>query len=157
MQRTWVNNSANESSDCVQVEVDGTYHFEHTPISLWQPGIRQIHVGKLTDEEMKQLHGVLDDPSLQSLATPKLNAGSMMGGPSFDLLWVIIGRNGQTQILDFYSGGESGKYNTGTRLPSVYQTPAIKPLLDWYKQISKRKDDVDKAAAATCSLRLRRY
>jgi hypothetical protein len=155
MQRTWANNPANESSDCVQVEADGSYHFEHTPMSLGQAGKRQIHTGKLSDEEMKQLQGVLADSSLQSLTTPKPSAGSMMGGSSFDLLWIVIGRGNQTQTLQFNSGGESSKY--ATRLPSVYQTPAVKPLLDWYKQISKRKDDVDDAATTpVCSIQMRR-
>jgi len=86
MQRTWANNPANESSDCVQVDSDGSYHFEHTPMSLGQTGTRQIHVGKLSDEEMKQLQRVLDEPALQSLTTPKPSPGSMMGGASFDLL-----------------------------------------------------------------------
>ena len=155
IQRTWANNPSNESSDCVQVESDGSYHFEHTPMSLGQAGTRQIHAGKLSDEEMKQLQGLLDEPGLQSLTTPKPGPGSMMGGPSFDLLWVIIGRNNQRQTLNFNSGGENSKYTSGTRLPSVYQTPAIKPLLDWYKQISKRKNDIDKTAAAACSLEIR--
>jgi hypothetical protein len=157
MQRTWANNPANESSDCVQVDVDGSYHFEHTPMTLGQAGTRQIHAGKLGDAEMKQLQEVLDTPALQSLTTPKPGPGSMMGGASFDLLWIIIGRDRQSQILYFNSGGENSKYTTGTRLPTVYQTPAVKPLLDWYKQISKRKNDVDKTATATCSIEIRRY
>jgi hypothetical protein len=157
MQRTWANNPGNESSDCVQVETDGAYHFEHTPISLGQAGTRQIHAGKLSDEEMKQLQGLLDEPALQSLTTPKPGPGSMMGGASFDLLWIIIGRDRQSQTMYFNSGGENSKYATGTRLPTVYQTPAVKPLLDWYKQISKRKNDVDKTANSTCSIQIRRY
>jgi hypothetical protein len=157
MQRTWANNPSNESSDCVQVDSDGSYHFEHTPMSLGQPGTRQIHAGKLSDEEMKQLQAMLNEPALQSLTTPKPGPGSMMGGASFDLLWVIIGRNNLHQTLNFNSGGENSKYTSGTRLPSVYQTPAIKPLLDWYRQISKRKNDVDKTATATCSIQIRRY
>ncbi len=157
MQRTWANSPANQSSDCVQVEADGSCHFEHTPMSPGQTGTRQIHADKLSDEQMKQLQGILDEPALQSLTTPKPGAGSIMGGPSFDLLSVIIGRHGQPQTLYFNSGGESSRYATGTRLPSVYQTPAIKPLLDWYKQISKRKNDIDKTAAATCSIQIRWY
>jgi hypothetical protein len=38
IQRTWAENQTNESSDCVQVENDGSYHFEHTPMDLFQPG-----------------------------------------------------------------------------------------------------------------------
>jgi hypothetical protein len=106
---------------------------------------------------MKQLQRLLDDPSLQSLTTPKPSAGSMMGGSSFDLLWIVVGRGNQSQTLNFNSGGENSKYATGTRLPSVYQTPAVKPLLDWYKQISKRKRDIVNGAAATCSIQIRRY
>src|ERR1700753_2281416 len=81
MQRTWTNNPSNQSSDCVQVDLDGFYHFEHTPMTLLQTGTRQIHAGKLSEDEMKQLMGLLDDPALQSLTTPKISPGSMMGGP----------------------------------------------------------------------------
>jgi hypothetical protein len=157
MQRTWANNPANESSDCVQVDADGSYHFEHTPMDLGQEGSRQIHTGKLSQDEMRQLKEVLNDPQLESLTTPKPSAGSMTGGSSFDLLWVFIGRENQTQALYFNSGGEGSRYATGSRLPSVHQTPVMKPLLDWYKGITKRKGDLDKAAVASCSLEIRRY
>ena len=154
IQRTWANNPTNETSDCVQVENDGSYHFEHTPMSLGQPERRQIHVGKLSDEEMKQLEAMLDDPALQSLSTPKPGNGLMAS--DFDWLWVTINRGNDRQLLFFESAAGPNKFPTGVRVPSVNQTPAIKPLVNWYKLISKRKDDIDKSATPTCSLEIRR-
>jgi len=155
IQRTLAENPTNESSDCVQVESDGSYHFEHTPMSLGQPGHHQIHVGKLSDEEMKQLQQMLDDPALQSLTTPKPDKGFMAA--DFDMLWVTINRGNDRQILFFESAAGANRVSGGDRYPSLYQTPTMKPLLNWYKQITKRKDDIDKTAAPTCSLKVKRY
>jgi len=154
MQRTWAQNQTTESSDCLQVESDGAYHFEHTMMDLWQPGRREIHAGKLSDDEMKQLREILDNPSLQSLATPTLGNGFM--APDFDFLWVTINRGNDAQHLVFESAAGPHKSSAGSRIPSLSQTPAMSPLMNWYKQISKRKNDIDKKATPTCSLNIRR-
>jgi hypothetical protein len=31
----------------------------------------------------------------------------------------------------------------------------MKPLLDWYEQLTKRKNDIDKVATPTCPLKVR--
>ena len=155
IQRTWTINASSQSSDCLAVGRDGSYHFERTPLDLGRPGQRQIHVGKLSDDEMKQLTAMLNDPALQSLTTPKPAPGFMTGGPDFELLWVLINRDGQSQFLNFDDTAGGNKISAGNRLPSVYQTAAMKPLMNWYKQISKRKDDIDKTAAPTCSIEVR--
>jgi hypothetical protein len=103
---------------------------------------------------MKELQEVLDDPALLSLTTPKPGKGFMAA--SFDFLWAAINRGSSRQLLYLESGAGASKVS-GDRLPSLNQTPAMKPLMTWYKQISKRKDDVDKTATPTCSLKIMRY
>jgi hypothetical protein len=154
IQRTWANNPSDESSDCLLVESDGNYHFEHTPLDLGQPSRRQIHVGKLGDAEMKELQQMLADPALQSLTTPKPGKGFMSS--DFDFLTVTINRGSDRQLLFFESAAGPSKSAAGNNPPSVNQTPAIKPLANWYKQISKRKDPIDKTATPKCSLEIRR-
>ena len=155
IQRMWADSSTKEDTDCVEVKSDGSYRFEHTPIDLGPPDHPQVHLGKLTEEEMKQLTGLLDDSALESLTTPSPTNRAVSGG---DLWWFLISRGNHSQLLRFASS--SGAYHEvpgRSGLPSLYQTPAMKPLLNWYKQITKRKDDIDKAAIPTCSLKVQRY
>ncbi len=51
----------------------------------------------------------------------------------------------------------AGSYELSVRggVTSIYKTLAMKPLLDWYQQLTKRKNDIDKAATPTCSLNVR--
>jgi hypothetical protein len=149
MHREWANDANDQSSDCVQVETDGSYRFEHTPFFRGQQGPHEIHAGKLGEDEMKQLAVILDDPALESLATPSPGSGSMRGGAPFDYLLVVIDRSGQTQKLYFNSSGHN--LSTGKHHPSIYQAPAIKPLWNWYKDVGKRKNNVDKTLAPLCS------
>jgi hypothetical protein len=153
IQRMWADSPTREATDCVEVKGDGSYRFEHTPIDLGRPDRPQVHLGKLTDEEMKQLTDLLDNPALQSLNTPSLSKGAVSGG---DLWWFSINRSGHSQLLRFASSS-GAYYEVPARggLPSLSQTPAVKPLANWYKQITKRKDDVDKTATPTCSLKVR--
>ncbi len=153
IQRIWANNPTSESTDCIQVGADGSYHFEHTPMSLGQAERREIHVGKLSGEEMKELQAILDDPALQLLNTPTT---ARIFAPDFDMLWVSIDRAHNRQTLFFESAAGENTSSTGVRPRSLIQTPAMKPLMSWYKQISKRKGDIDKTATATCSLDIRR-
>lgn len=155
IQRMWADSPTRDYTDCLELHNDGSYRFEHTPIDLGQPDRRQIHMGKLREEEMKQFTELLDDPALQSLTTPNQVKGAVSGG---DLWWFSIKRGDHSQLLRFASS--SGTYYEAPArggLPSLSQTPAMKPLLNWYKQMTKRKDDIDKGAAPTCSLKVRRY
>jgi hypothetical protein len=155
IQRMWADSPTREYNDCLEVNNDGSYRFEHTPIDLGQPDRRQIHIGKLSEQEMKQFAGLLDDPALISLTTPNPVNGAVSGG---DLWWFAIKRSERSQLLRFASSSGT-YYQVPVRggLPSLSQTPAMKPLLNWYKQMTKRKDDIDKTAAPTCSLKVRRY
>ena len=150
IQRMWADSPTKDYTDCVQVKSDGLYRFEHTPIDLGQPGHRQIHLGKLSEEEMSQLIALLDDPAVKSLTTA--SKGSVSGG---DLWWFQITRADQSQLLRFASSSGT-YYEVPARggLSNLNQTPAMKPLLNWYKRITKRKGDIDKGAAPTCSLKV---
>jgi hypothetical protein len=152
IQRSWWESGTQSYSDCVEVQSEGSYHFEHTAIFMGKPEDPKIHSGKLSDDEMKQLKDTLDSPALQSLSTPNPGKGAVTGT---DVWWVSVSRGDQTQRLWFASTSVPNLI-PASRLPSVNQTPAMKPLVDWYKQISKRKDDIDKTAKPTCSLEVRR-
>lgn len=102
---------------------------------------------------MKDLQQMLDNPELRSLTTPKLGNG--FRAPDYDFLSVAIDRGNDRQLLFFESAAGPTKAGAGSHLPSLSQTPAMKPLMNWYKQISKRKDDIDKTAAPECSLEIR--
>src|ERR1700684_2525333 len=79
IQRFWATSPTTESSDCVEVQNDGSYRFEHTPIDLGQPSTSKIHVGTLTVEESTQLTEILNDPAVLSLSRPA-SAGEAVSG-----------------------------------------------------------------------------
>lgn len=130
LQRLWASTPTLEYNDCLEVRSDGSYQFEHTSLSLGQEDRRQVHVGKFSDDEMKQLRAIIDEPAFQSLSTPKPGSGFMTAGPDFDLLWVVIRRDGNSQALAFDSSGGGNHKYAGTRLPTLHQTPEAKPLFD---------------------------
>jgi hypothetical protein len=142
--------------DCIEVKWDASYRFEHQAAEVGQSEHSQIHIGKFSDDEMKQLQGILEAPDLAGLTTPSPGQGSVTWATDLDNFWVAISRGKQPQLLFFDSSTSSGEKKTsGTKLPSLYKTPAMKPLLDWYKQLGKRKNDIDKTATPTCSFTVR--
>jgi hypothetical protein len=153
IQRFWAASPTTESSDCVEVQNDGSYRFEHTPIDLGQPGTSKIHVGTLSVEERTQLTEMLNDPALLSLSRPTSSSGAVSGGE----VWRISINRGDHQQLLAFANSSAGSYELSIRggVTSIYKTLAMKPLLDWYQQLTKRKDDIDKAATPTCSLKVR--
>ena len=56
-----------------------------------------------------------------------------------------------------FANSSAGSYELSVRggVTSIYKTLAMKPLLNWYQQLTRRKDDIDKAATSTCSLKVR--
>ncbi len=154
IQRNW-SDMLTVLRDCVQVKNDGSYRFEHGSVSMQDPERHQIHVGKLNDAEMKQLTDMLAQPALASLTTPERGNGAMTVGTDVDEFWVAINRTNRPQMLFFDSTTSAGKkFSAGNRLPPIYKMDAMKPLLNWYKQMSKRKDDLDKTATPTCSFKV---
>jgi hypothetical protein len=153
IQRFWATSPTTESSDCVEVQTDGSYRFEHTPIDLGQSGTTKIHLGSLTVEERTQLTEILNDPAVLSLSRPASARGAVSGGE----VWRISISRGDHQQLLAFANSSAGSYELSVRggVPSIYKTLAMKPLLNWYQQLTRRKDDIDKAATPTCSLKIR--
>lgn len=155
LQRNW-SDMPTFYRDCMEVTVDGSYRFDHVGVSPGEPQRQQVHIGKLSDSEVQQLTGMLADPALEALTTPSLGAGSRTEGTDIDTFWIAIARPARPQVLFFDSTSSSGrKYSSGPRLPSAYQTPAIKALLNWYKVMSKRKNDIEKNARPSCIFQVR--
>ena len=153
IQRFWAASPTTESSDCVEVQADGSYRFEHTLVDLGQPGTTKIHLGTLTVEERTQLTEILNDPALLSLSRPS----SPRGAASGEEVWRISISRGDHQQLLAFANSSAGSYELSVRggVTSIYKTLAMKPLLNWYQQLTRRKDDIDKAATSTCSLKVR--
>jgi hypothetical protein len=150
VQHSWWDTGAESFTDCVAVQDDGSYQFEHTSVYMAKPDHRQIHAGKISDEESKQLSDILNDPALRSLNTPKPSGGFA----GTDVWFFSIKRDDQPQLL-WFATTAGVNLVPAVKLPNVNQTPAMKPLLAWFKQLSKRKDDVDKAATPRCSLKIK--
>jgi hypothetical protein len=160
LQRNWSSITALSNAafyrDCIQVKSDASYRFEHVATEFGQQQRYQIHVGKFTEDEMKQLQNILDAPPLVALTTPAPGQDSSMMATDLDQFWIAIQRDKRPQMLFFDSSSSSGqKIATGTKLPSVYKTAAMKPLLEWYKQLGKRKSDIDKTATPACTFTVR--
>ncbi len=153
IERSWAASPATESSDCVEVQTDGSYRFEHTPVDAGHPGPTKIHLGTLTSEESTQLTEILNDPAVVSLSRPASRKEGVSGGE----VWRISISRGDHQQLLAFANSSRGSYELSFRggKTSIYKTLAMKPLLDWYQQLTKRKDDIDKAATPTCSLDVR--
>ena len=142
--------------DCVEVRTDDTYRFEHIAETPGQKDHFQIHVGKLSDDQGKNLRQILDETALRALTTPRPAPGSVAMGTDIDILWVAIARDTGPQMLFFDSTSSTARRaSAASRLPSLYQTPAMKPLVNWYKQMSKQKNDIDKTATPGCSFRIK--
>ncbi len=154
LQRNW-SSMPTFYRDCMEVKGDGSYRFEHSGVSMQEPESHQIHAGKFSEDEMKQLLAILDDPALESLTTPQLGANGLTVGSDVDTFWLAINRGNHPQTLFFDSTSSSGKKFSSERLPSLYRTTAMKPLLSWYKQFGKRKDDIDKTATPACKFQVR--
>lgn len=153
IQRFWAASPTTDFSDCVEVQTGGSYRFEHIPVDSGQPGTTKIHLGTLTSEERTQLKEILNDPAVLSLSRPASPKGAVSGGE----VWRIsISRGDHQQLLAFVNSSR-GSYELSVRggMTSIYKTLAMKPLLDWYQQLTKRKDDIAKAATPTCSLNVR--
>src|SRR5580704_17973796 len=111
IQRFWATSPTTESSDCVEVQADGSYRFEHTPIDLGQPGTTKIRLGTLTVEERTQLTEILNDPALLSLSRP----ASPMGAKSREEVWQISISRGDHQQLLAFANPSAGSYELSVR------------------------------------------
>jgi hypothetical protein len=153
IQRSWAVSPTTESSDCVAVQANGSYRFEHTLIDSGQSGTTTVHLGTLTVEERTELTEILNDPAMLSLSRPASAKGGASGG---ELWWISINRGDHQQHLAF-ANSSAGSYELSVRggMASIYKTLAMKPFLQWYQQLTKRKLDIAKGATPTCSLKVR--
>ena len=140
--------------DCLEVLTDGSYTIL-SQLFDWPPGgivKHQQYSSKLNMADMEQLSLLLADPGLASIKT-ELKKGDWIGAPSMgqsDALIVLIKRASGKQSLFFNSSTGEGR-NYSPHVLSVYNTPEIKPLLGWYKQITKRKGNPDPSVTLDCS------
>ena len=153
IERSWAASPTTEASDCVQVRTNGSYRLEHTSVDSGQPGTTKIHLGTLTSEEKTQLTEILNDPAVVSLSRPASRKGAVSAGE----VWRISINRGDHQQLLAFANSSRGSYELSVRggETSIYKTLAMKPLLDWYQQLTKRKMDIDKTATPTCPLKVR--
>jgi hypothetical protein len=153
IERSWASSPTTESSDCVEVQTNGSYRFEHTSVDSGQPATTKIHLGTLSVEERSQLTEILNDPAVVSLSRPPSRKGAVSQGE----VWRISINRGDHQQQLAFANSSRGAYELSVRggMTSIYKTLAMKPLLDWYQQVTKRKLDIDKAATPTCSLKVR--
>ncbi len=138
--------------DCMTVQTDGALRFEHAVTPSMEPVSYKIYQRQLSDDEMKQLRSVLDDPALEAVITPHVGSDKFTAsGYDIDLLSARIRRDNQIQSLTFDSTAKhTAMLQGGVKLPSVYANPAMKPLLHWYEDITKSKGKPDKSASPTC-------
>lgn len=140
--------------DCLEVLTDGSYTIVRELFD-WPPGgivKRETYSDKLDTTNMEELSLLLADPSLASIKS-NLEKGDWIGTPSMgqsDALVVLIKRASGKQSLFFNSSTGEGR-NYSPHVLSVYNTPEIKPLLGWYKQIAKRKSNPDPSVTLDCS------
>ena len=132
LKRVWSDGPTRPYSDCLKVERDGSYRLEHTS---GQSEKTQIHVGAFNDQEMKHLGEMLDDPALESLTTPNPGQAGVTGA---DVWWIAITRATDPVQHLWFSTPIPGS-SSGDRSPALDRTPAMQPLVHWYKQMSKRK------------------
>jgi hypothetical protein len=95
----------------------------------------------------------LDDPAMLSLSRPA-SAKRVVSGEE---LWRISINRGDHQQLLAFANPSAGSYELSVRggMTSIYKTLAMKPFLEWYQDLTKRKLDIAKEATPTCSLKVR--
>ncbi len=153
IQRVSATSPTAELSECIDVNTTGAFRYERTPVDSGQPGPSKIRVGTLTFEQRGHLNDLLNDPAVLSLSRPVAAKRIPPGGE----IWQIsIYRGDHQQVLHFAnSSTQNPELSVRGGAKSIYNTLAMKQLLDWYQQMTKRKlDDVDKTATPTCSLSL---
>ena len=120
----------------------------------WRYGIvkHEPYSGRLDSTEMEHLSTLLADQNLISVKSG-FKGGLWFGTPSegqLDTLTVLINRGSGKQFLLVSSA--SAHIMPAEILP-VYTTPKIKPLLNRYERMTKRKSNPDPNITLDCSKR----
>lgn len=140
---------------CVLVYPGGKYRLERSFQNLEgaKPSMK-IYLDQLSYSPLTQLQSVLDDPSFQAIKTTGTMAatGPSTGGhmdwpmrlmtgsgisDDTDVLRVIVPREEQLQDIKFENAKQREPYQK-----------ALAPLLDWMKDIEKRKVPIAKEEAS---------
>jgi hypothetical protein len=116
---------------CVLVYPDGKYHLEKGFQSNESSTMEtHVYLDQLPEASLKQLETTLDDSDFQGINAPTPQ-GSVP--PDLDQLAVAVPREHAIQSLRFDTASQRKPYERG-----------VKPLLDWIKDVQKRKTPVAK-------------
>ena len=116
---------------CVLVYPDGKYRLEKSAQSLGDraPEVR-VYLDQLPDASLKQMQAALDDPAFQDIETPERHGGIIQ---DMDILSVTVPRVNALQNLSFETASQRKPYEK-----------TLKPLINWMKDVEKRKVPVAK-------------
>jgi hypothetical protein len=124
---------AGMSHVCMLVFPDGKYRLEKSFQSSNGTGTdMHVYLDQLPDASLKQLQAALDDPEFKGIHTPEPHGGIVQ---DLDQLGVTIPREQAVQNIAFETANERKPYEKG-----------LKPLLNWMKDVQKRKVQIAKDA-----------
>jgi hypothetical protein len=116
---------------CVLVYPDGKYHLEKGFQSNESTTMdTHVYLDQLPDASLKQLETTLDSPDFQGISAPELHSNAP---PDLDQLAVAVPREHAIQSMRFDTASQRKPYEK-----------SVKPLLDWIKDVQKRKTPVAK-------------
>jgi hypothetical protein len=120
---------------CLLVLADGNYRLERSFQGMSNNNVdNKVYLDSLPEASMKKLEAVLNDSNFQAIKT-----GEPAGGivPNMDTLMVSVPREHSVQNIYFL--------NADQRRPFDKQ---LKPFQVWFKEVQKRKLQVNKQEAA---------
>jgi hypothetical protein len=127
--------SAYAHQTCVIVYGDGSYHLEHSQQDLGSQDTKtSVYESTLSDAEMQQVNTILESPDIKNANLEKPVTRQIVGEGAF--LLVEIPRD--TGMQRMFITDTSRK---------TYSKP-LKPLLNWVKEMDKRKAGLVKDKAA---------
>jgi hypothetical protein len=116
---------------CVLVNPDGKYRLEKSFQSNSSgTTVTHVYLDQLPEASLKQLETMLDDSDFQGINAPELHGGIVQ---DLDQLAVAVPREHAIQSMRFDNATERRPYEK-----------SLKSLLDWIKDVQKRKTPVAK-------------
>lgn len=117
---------------CILVHSDGKYRLERSfqGVQGGAPETR-VYLDQLPESSLKQMQALLADQNFQQITTSELQGGIIQ---NMDVLMVSIPREHNIQNLNFETVNQRKPYEK-----------TLKPLLNWMKDLQKRKVPVAKA------------
>ncbi|MBZ5693828.1 MAG: hypothetical protein LAN36_00555 [Acidobacteriia bacterium] len=120
---------------CVLVYPDGKYRLERS--SQTEAGRSAevlVYLDQLPDASLKQLDSVLDDPAFGNIHTPEPHGGMIQ---DLDVLMLSVPRVNAIQNLSFETAAQRKPFEK-----------ALKPFINWMKDVEKRKVRVAKGESS---------